>query len=94
MSLILCICVHEEGGGCIFGSDSEVPPVKHSSKPGPLPSSEGLCVPTTAAWMTLARPSVFNEVGKDARTLSPVSFLGKPARHKREKESVLPGNLK
>lgn len=74
------------GGGCIFGSDSEVLTVKHSSKPGPLPSSEGLCVPTTAAWITLARPSVFNEMmRKDTRTLSPVSFLGKPAKYKGKK---------
>lgn len=39
-------------GGCIFGSDSEVLTVKHSSKPGPLPSSGNACVPTTAVWIT------------------------------------------
>lgn len=44
LSLILCICAHGGVGGCIFGSDSEVLTVKHSSKPGPFPSSGNLCV--------------------------------------------------
>lgn len=51
-----CAYVHMGGGGgCIFGSDSEVLTVKHSSKPGPLPSSGNLCAPTTATtavWIT------------------------------------------
>lgn len=50
------------GGGCIFGSDSEVLTVEHSSKPGPFPSIESLCVPTTAVWITLARLTLFNEI--------------------------------
>lgn len=40
------------GGGCIFGSDSEVLTVKHSSRPGPFPSSGNLCVPTAAVRIT------------------------------------------
>lgn len=57
-----CAYVHTRGGGCIFGSDSEVLTVEHSSKPGPFPSIESLCVPTTAVWITLARLTLFNEI--------------------------------
>lgn len=50
-----CAYVHMGGGGgggCIFGSDSEVLTVKHSSRPGPFPSSGNLCVPTAAVRIT------------------------------------------
>lgn len=73
-------------GGCIFGSDSEVLTVKHSSKPGPLPSSGNACVPTTAVWITQPHTHAylsFMKYGGKKKTcneISPVSFLGKPAK--------------